>query len=120
MNSYIASQLQSLAETLSPADYAALAALYDSGGLASVTSLDGLPSAVQTVVRNAFLDGVRWSFVSLVPWLGVGCVLSVFLSRIVDSDGEVEAEGEAEVKGGSTTEAPTPEGDVEARAGAVS
>ena len=93
MNAYISAQLVSLADTLSPSDIATLTSLLDSGGLTSVTSLDGLPSAVQTVVRDAFLDGVRWSFVSLVPWLGIGCVVSVFLSRIEDSDKEGEGSG---------------------------
>lgn len=88
MNAYITSQIQYLVETLSPSDLAAFTSLLNSGGLTSVTSLDGLPSAVQTVIRDAFLDGVRWSFVSLIPWLGLGCVLSVFLSRISDSDKE--------------------------------
>ena len=93
MNAYISAQLVSLSSTLSPSDIATLTSLLDSGGLTSVTSLDGLPSAVQTVVRDAFLDGVRWSFVSLVPWLGIGCVVSVFLSRIEDSDKEGEGSG---------------------------
>ena len=101
MNAYIASQLQYLTNTLTPAELGALASLLDSGSLSSVTSLDGLPSVVQSVVRDAFRDGVRWCFVSLVPWLGVGCVLSVFLSRIWDSDEEGKGERvEVEVGGG--------------------
>jgi len=93
VNGYISAQLVSLADTLSPSDLATLTYLLDSGGLTSVTSLDGFSSAVQSVVRDAFLDGVRWSFLSLVPWLGVGCVVSVFLGRIQDPDKEVEVEG---------------------------
>ncbi|KAI9569317.1 MFS general substrate transporter [Boletus coccyginus] len=101
VNAYITSQLESLANTLSPSDFDALESLLDSGGLTSLTSLDGLPSAVQSVVRDAFLDGVRWGFLSLVPWLGVGCVVSVFLSRIVDPDkeeGKVGSEEMSEVE----------------------
>jgi len=90
VNTYISSQIPHLVETLSPSDLASLVSLLDSGGLTSLTSLDGLPSAVQTVVRDAFRDGVRWGFVSLIPWLGVGCLLSLFLSRIKDSDKEEE------------------------------
>ena len=104
MNAYTSAQL--VADTLSPSDIAALASLLDSGGLASMTSLDGLPSAVQSVVRNAFLDGVEWSFVSLLPWLGIGCVVSLFLSRIEDPD--------KEGRGGGVK--PRTGGDVEARA----
>lgn len=103
MNAYISSQLESLANTLSPSDFDALQSLLDSGGLTSLMSLDGLPSAVQSVVRNAFQDGVRWGFLSLVPWLGVGCVVSVFLSRIGDSD-EEEEEGKVGSKERSEVE----------------
>ena len=78
--------------------------LFDSGGLTSVTSLDGLPGAVQDVIRNAFRDGVRWGFVSLLPWLGVGTVLSVFLSRIRDSDKVGEGEGKTGKGEGSEAE----------------
>ena len=116
MNAYISAQLVSLADTLSPSDIATLTSLLDSGGLTSVTSLDGFPSAVQSVVRDAFLDGVRWSFLSLVPWLGVGCVVSVFLSRIEDS--EKEGEGRAGCGVGSGVEhvemEPRTGGDVDA------
>lgn len=95
MKDYVGAQLVSLAETgaLSASDLATLASLFDSGGLSSVTSLDGLPSAVQGVVRDAFLDGVRWAFLSLMPWLGVGCSASVFLGRIEDSDKAKVGEG---------------------------
>ena len=128
------SQLTALAEAgaLTASDLTALASLLGSGGLTSVTSLDGLSSVVQAVVRDAFRDGVRWSFLSLLPWLGVGCVVSMFLGRIADSDKEGEGEevgegeGEGEGKGkrgsgkGSETElaeiTPRTDGDVEAGA----
>ncbi|KAF8553476.1 MFS general substrate transporter [Imleria badia] len=97
VNAYITSQIPYLVETLSPSDLASLTSLLNSGGLTSVTSLDGLPSAVQSVIRDAFRDGVRWSFVSLIPWLGVGCVVSVFLSRIGDSDKEEGSGARGEV-----------------------
>ncbi|KAF9237176.1 major facilitator superfamily domain-containing protein [Melanogaster broomeanus] len=64
---------------LSGSDLATLVGLLDSGGLSSVTTLDGFPTAVQMVIREAFRTGVRWSFISLIPWLGVGCILSVLL-----------------------------------------
>lgn len=64
-----------------------------------MTSLDGFPSAVQSVIRDAFLDGVRWSFISLIPWLGVGSVLSVFLNKIRDSDAKGQG-GEVRESGG--------------------
>ena len=114
VNAYIASRLASLALTLSPADLDTLTSLLDSGGLSSVTSLDGFSTAVQDVVRDAFQDGVRWCFVSLIPWLGVACVLSVFLSRIGDSDEEAKTQGAG--KGGREEGEKEGEGEGEQRA----
>ncbi|KAF8452359.1 major facilitator superfamily domain-containing protein [Boletus edulis BED1] len=105
VNAYISSQIPHLVETLSPSDLAALVSLLDNGGLTSLTSLAGLPSAVQSVVRDAFRDGVRWGFLSLIPWLGVGCLTSLFLSRIKDSDKEEGAEAEMNTRTGEDTEA---------------
>jgi len=119
VNAYINSQLQTTGN-FSSSDVAALTSLLDNG-LTSVTSLDNLPSTVQGVVRDAFREGVRWGFVSLLPWLGVGCVLSVFLSRIGDSDAietEEEKGGETMVTGPVVVPVPQPEKgrDVEAAA----
>lgn len=55
-------------------------------GLASLQSIDALPPSIQTLVRNAFRNGVRWSFISLIPWAGVTVFLVLFLSRIPDTD----------------------------------
>ncbi|KAG6380072.1 hypothetical protein JVT61DRAFT_8154 [Boletus reticuloceps] len=105
VNAYISSQIPHLVETLSPSDLAALVSLLDGGGLTSLTSLAGLPSAVQSVVRDAFRDGVRWGFLSLIPWLGVGCLMSLFLNRIKDSDNEEGVEAEMNPRTGEDTEA---------------
>lgn len=55
-------------------------------GLASLQSIDALPPSIQALVRNAFRDGVRWSFISLIPWAGVTVFFVLFLSRIPDTD----------------------------------
>lgn len=55
-------------------------------GIASLQSINALPPSIQTLVRNAFRDGVRWSFISLIPWAGVTVFLVLFLSRIPDTD----------------------------------
>ncbi|KIM64638.1 hypothetical protein SCLCIDRAFT_1213140 [Scleroderma citrinum Foug A] len=88
MNAKVDSYVRGAIEggALSGSDLAALAALYDSGGLSSIQNLDGLPSSVQTLIRNAFRDAVRWSFISLIPWAGVAAISSLFLSRIHDTD----------------------------------
>jgi len=84
VDSYVSGAIDS--GTISGSDLTALAALYDSGGLSSIQNLDGLPSSVQTLIRNAFREAVRWSFISLIPWVGVATISSLFLSRIHDTD----------------------------------
>lgn len=84
VNSYILGQIRS--GTISASDLDILEALYNSGGLGSIQSLDGLPPVVQQIIRDAFRNGVRWSFISLIPWAGLAVVLSLFLSKIPDPD----------------------------------
>lgn len=84
--SYIVGQIRS--GTISGSDLDALEALYSSGGLNSIQSLEGLPPVVQQVVRDAFGSGVRWSFLSLIPWAGLAVFLSLFLSKIPDPDAQ--------------------------------
>ncbi|KAJ7579096.1 major facilitator superfamily domain-containing protein [Mycena floridula] len=70
--------------------------LSDAGSLTSVSSQDissldsiaQLPPAVQSVVRDAFKEGSRWAFISIVPWAAVGFVLVLFLSKIKDTRGQ--------------------------------
>jgi len=84
VNSYIVGQIES--GTISGSDLDILAALYNSGGLASIMSLEGLPQTVQQIIRDAFRNGVRWSFMSLIPWAGLTVFLFLFLSKIPDGD----------------------------------
>jgi hypothetical protein len=88
MSGKVSSDLRKLytSGALSDSDAAALASLAASGGLSSIQGLDSLPSEVQTLVRNAFRDGVRWSFLSMVPWAAIAFVLSLWLSDIHDTD----------------------------------
>jgi hypothetical protein len=34
-----------------------------------------------TLAQKAMTDGARWAFISLVPWLGLGALVSLVLSR---------------------------------------
>ncbi|KAG1855642.1 major facilitator superfamily domain-containing protein [Suillus subalutaceus] len=86
VNSYIVGQIRSGA--ISGSDLNVLEALYNSGGLDSIQSLDGLPPVVQQIIRDAFRNGVRWSFISLIPWAGLAVILSLFLSKIPDPDAQ--------------------------------
>ncbi|KAG2033338.1 hypothetical protein BDR03DRAFT_693226 [Suillus americanus] len=86
VNSYIVGQIRSGA--ISGSDLNVLEALYNSGGLDSIQSLEGFPPVVQQIIRDAFRDGVRWSFISLIPWAGLAVILSLFLSKIPDPDAQ--------------------------------
>ncbi|KAI6128146.1 MFS general substrate transporter [Pisolithus croceorrhizus] len=90
VDSYILNAISS--GTISDTDLAVLAGLYESGGLSSIQSLDGLPDEVQTVIRDAFRNAVRWSFVSLIPWAGLATLSTLFLSKIKDTDAKATAE----------------------------
>jgi len=89
---YLSDQIKSGA--LSASDEAALAAAEAAGGLDSLSSLSGFSSTAQQAIRNAFSDGVRWAFISLIPWCAVAVFVSLFLSKISDSD-RVRREEEA-------------------------
>lgn len=60
-------------------------------GLSSLQSIESLPPDVQTIVRDAFQQGSRWSFISLVPWAALSVLLTRFLSDIRDTDQPDEA-----------------------------
>ncbi|KAI0919479.1 hypothetical protein AcV5_001532 [Taiwanofungus camphoratus] len=55
----------------------------------SITSLQGinaLPRELQSLVRDAYRNGTRWSFISLIPWAGLAFMTSLLLSKIEDTD----------------------------------
>ncbi|KAK1227116.1 hypothetical protein PQX77_009898 [Marasmius sp. AFHP31] len=72
------------------------AGLQFTGRLGSVGQIAELPEDVQVVIREAFRDGVRWCFISLVPWAAIAFVLTVFLSDIPDADERKRREKESE------------------------
>jgi hypothetical protein len=41
-----------------------------------------LPEDLRTVTTDAFKDALRWAFLSLVPWLAIAFVMSLFLNKI--------------------------------------
>jgi hypothetical protein len=65
-----------------------LQALQISDSLTSVKSefggISSLPDALRDIVTAAFRDGLRWAFISLLPWLGISWVLSLFLKKVPD------------------------------------
>lgn len=86
VNSYVVGQIRS--GVVSGSDLDVLEALYSSGGLNSIQSLEGLPPVVQQIIRDAYRNGVRWSFISLIPWAGLAVILSLSLSKIPDPDAQ--------------------------------
>jgi len=70
---------------LSPEEASQLASL---GGIESIQAIAALPPALAQHVRDAFRLGVRWAFISLVPWTGLALVLVLFLTNIRDTDRE--------------------------------
>ncbi|KIJ28884.1 hypothetical protein M422DRAFT_189144 [Sphaerobolus stellatus SS14] len=63
-----------------------LSQLASLGNIQSINDISALPPALATVVRDAFRNGVRWAFISLVPWAGIATILVLFLSKIPDTD----------------------------------
>jgi len=41
-----------------------------------------LPDSLRAVVTEAFRDGLRWAFISLLPWLGIAWALCLFLPKV--------------------------------------
>lgn len=84
------------------------AAALSTASLSSLQDINQLPPAVQALVRNAFRNGVRWSFISLIPWCALSLIGVLFLSKIKDTDrpvvrsaaNEVEEEKPGQGEGG--------------------
>jgi hypothetical protein len=77
VRSYIIDQVKS--GHLSLAD-----ALRIQSSLGSVgqTGIFGLPDNLRSITTEAFRDGLRWAFFSLVPWMAVAWLLVIFLKPI--------------------------------------
>ena len=45
-----------------------------------------LPADVQALVRDAYRQGSRFAFISLVPWCAIAFIVSLALKRIPDGD----------------------------------
>ncbi|PVG04257.1 MFS general substrate transporter [Serendipita vermifera] len=55
------------------------------GGTSSTTGsggIFGLPDNLRAVTTEAFKDGIRWAFLSLLPWLGISLLVCLFLTRV--------------------------------------
>ncbi|KAI0779706.1 MFS general substrate transporter [Fomes fomentarius] len=95
---------------LSPADAATLSE--KGAGISSIQNVAALSPALQSLVREAFQQGSRWAFISLIPWAGVSFLLTLWLSSIRDTDKEAQAQGvkTAEAKETENSDEEKPEG----------
>ena len=48
-------------------------------------------------MQTAVLDGLQWSFISLIPWAGLSFFALLFLSEITDLDRAQEEEQETKL-----------------------
>lgn len=69
---------------ISASDAQAISSAANGADVSSVQSIDSFPPELQAVVRDAFREGSRWAFISLIPWAGVAVISSLFLSNIKD------------------------------------
>jgi len=53
-----------------------------SSSIDSLGGINNLPPAVRQFVKAAFADGLKWAFISLIPWCGIATILVFFLSPI--------------------------------------
>ncbi|TDL15813.1 MFS general substrate transporter [Rickenella mellea] len=80
MNSKVRSQLTSLgASSSSTAHLSAIS-------LGSLQQINNLPPEIRSAIKKAFRNGVRWSFISLIPWCALSFFACLFLSNIPDTD----------------------------------
>ena len=89
LNGKVTSYIKTLVASgaLSAADAAAISQVSSATG-DSLSSINALPDDVQALVRDAFRQGSRYAFLSLVPWCGLGFIVSLALSRIPDGDAQ--------------------------------
>lgn len=90
VNSYISGLIRSGA--LTGAEGAAIASASSSSSLSSLDDINALPSDIQDAVREAFRQGSRDAFISLIPWCALAFIGALFLSKIKDSDRQTYAQ----------------------------
>jgi len=90
MNAKVRTGIIELAKngTLSLSDLAGVSPSASASGVGSIQQIESLPGPASEAIRNVYRDGVRWAFISLIPWVAISAILSVFLSNIVDLDAD--------------------------------
>ncbi|KZS91830.1 MFS general substrate transporter [Sistotremastrum niveocremeum HHB9708] len=64
-----------------------------SGSVASLQLINDLPLDIANDVREAFRQGTRWAFISLIPWTGLAFITAIFLKKISESDRQLLSPG---------------------------
>lgn len=92
MNSKVTSGITDLIRTgiLSISDFpnAQSAQSGSASGIVSIQQIEALPPQAVEAVRDIYRNAVRWAFISLIPWVGLTAIASLFLSNITDLDAE--------------------------------
>jgi hypothetical protein len=71
----------------------------NSNATSSVTNIQGLPPAVQTLVRGWFNDAVFWAYIAILPFLGLAGILAFFLGNVKITSQKQDAHGEIDTSG---------------------
>jgi hypothetical protein len=50
--------------------------------IASLDQIKNLPEPIAEAIRDAFRNGTRWAFISLIPWAVLTFTMTLFLSKI--------------------------------------
>jgi len=61
-----------------------------SNSVGSLGNINSLPGPVAIAIKDAFRNGTRWAFISLIPWTGIAVFMTVFLSKIEDTDAQAK------------------------------
>lgn len=84
VSSYIGDLLKS--GTLTAAQAQAISLASASSSTSSLDGIDALPNELQVIVKDAFRQGSRYAFISLIPWVGLSFIVSLLMSNIRDTD----------------------------------
>ncbi|KAF8517756.1 major facilitator superfamily domain-containing protein [Hysterangium stoloniferum] len=85
------------------------------GDINSIQVISSLPPELAQHVRDGFRAGVRWAFISLIPWTAPAAIMVLFLSKIPDTD--LPSRGRAAPEGGGGQAGRVAEGQGESVAG---
>lgn len=92
-------KVRSFFESLTPSQLAGLEGVSLSPeGLSSIQSISDLPPNIQVLVKDAYRNGVKWCFISLIPWTGLAFIGTLFLTKLTNTNRDDSKQGEEVAK----------------------